>query len=146
MEEFSGLYKKMCETADRIQREWEPQQWDNYCEHGDRHNGLTKFVQEEKISKEKADELRANYVWLPKEYEIIERLLPKFARGAAKLIELIKEQYSEFIYNHVEIVKSQFSEKPVNIMDVLAVLFFMEYKAHKVWNFDSEEWVDTQNN
>jgi hypothetical protein len=127
MEEFSGLYKKMWETADRIQHEWEPQQWDNYCEHGDRYDGLAEIVPEEKVSKEKADELRANFVWLPEEYQIRERLFPKFARGAAKLIELIEEQYSEFRDNSIEKIRRQFSEKPDNIMNVLAVLFVMEY-------------------
>ena len=138
MDEFSGLFKKMCETAELIQREWEPKDWDSYCERGDLEDGFVEDVNLNMISK---DELKENYIWLPKNYEIRERLFPKFAGGAVKIIELIEKQFSEFIEDKVEQIKTHFSEKPDNIMDVLAVLFVMEYRSRKAWNFDTGEWV-----
>jgi len=143
MEEFSGLFKKMCKTAELIQRKWEPEEWDSYCEKGDCDDGFVKDVHLNMISKE---DLKKNYIWLPKHYEIRERLFPMFAGGAVKIIESIEKQFSEFIKDNIEQVQSHFSEKPDNIMNVLAVLFVMECRSPKVWNFDTEEWTKTQNN
>jgi len=44
MNEFSGLYKKMCEKAERVQKDWMPQEWDDCCEKGDYKDGFSREV------------------------------------------------------------------------------------------------------
>jgi hypothetical protein len=141
MDEFSGLYKKMCEKATRLQNEWVPQQWDDCCKKGDYSDGYVDIVRHEKMSKEQMEKFKENNVWLPRKYQIEERL---FGWGIQKLKDLaIKRFNDEFLLDTEKMkeIKDKFKDKKGDIWDVKALIFIMEYRFRSKWDYDKEEWI-----
>jgi len=90
----------------------------------------------------KRENFKDNHVWLPKEFQIRERM---FGFGIAALRKITEERfYQEFLKDEEKVkkIKEKFIDKEGDIMDVLALLFIMEYRFKKEWDFAKEEWVE----
>jgi len=141
---FSGLYKEMCEKAERLQKEWIFHQSDYYCKRGDREDGFEEFLTDKEISemseKEKENS-KSNRIWLPKEYQIRNRL---FLIGTQlQNTWRLNEYYEKFLKDNDKMreIEDWFKGKVGNISDVKALIFYME-GYDMVWLNDKKEWVE----
>ena len=74
MQEFSGLYKKMCEKAKEVQDFWEPEEWDECCKKGDHEeDGIVKQYHPGMLSDEEKKSFKDNHTWLPTSDQLRER-------------------------------------------------------------------------
>lgn len=96
MQEFSGLYRKMSEKAQRIQYEWIPEQWDDCFERGDYRDGSADIVRQKEMPKEEMENFKAKQVWLPRNYHINRMLGVR----PPKVRDLVLDRYhNEFLKN-----------------------------------------------
>ena len=144
MDEFSGLYRKMCEKAERLQYEWIPRRWDDaYFERGDYRDGLADIVRQKEMSEEEMKKFKAKYVWLPRGHDIEDRMLG--ASRPPKIRDLVLEHYhNDFLKNKEKMkeIEDRFKDKVGDIWDVKALMFVMEYRFRSVWDFDKQEWIE----
>ena len=142
MQEFSGLYRKMCEKAERLQYEWIPQQWDDCFKKGDYRDGLADIVRQKEMSKEEMKKFKAKYVWLPRGHDIEDRMLG--ASRPPKIRDLVSEHYhNEYLKKEEKMkeIDNKFKDKVDDIWDVKALMFVMEYRFKSVWDYKKEEWA-----
>jgi uncharacterized protein (UPF0335 family) len=87
------------------------------------------------------EKFKENNVWLPRKYQIEERL---FGWGIQKLKDLaIKRFNDEFLLDteKTKEIKDKFKDKKGDIWDVKALIFIMEYRFRSKWDYDKEEWI-----
>ncbi len=143
MDEFSGLYRKMCEKAERIQYEWIPQQWDDCFKKGDHRDGLADIVRQKEMPEEEIKKFKAKYAWLPRGHDIKDRMLG--ASRPPKIRDLVLEHYhNDFLKNKEKMkeIENRFKDKVDDIWDVMALMFVMEHRFRSVWDFDKQEWIE----
>lgn len=142
MDEFSGLYKKMCEKAVEIQRLWREKiaTWNEYCKKGDYEDGFSSTVILEGMPKEKREELIENNVWLPRQKEIEERLFKNWKLESIR--KSVQKEFSDYAKNDEIVKKVQQYFESDERWDVLALMFVMEKYYKKRWNFDKQEWIE----
>jgi hypothetical protein len=112
MQEFSSLYRKMCEKAVEIQDIWKPEEWDECCKKGDHEDGIVKEYHPGILSDEEKKSFKANYAWLPKAHQLEKRVWKTWG------LDSIRRE----------------------VMYVIALMFVME-KVNKEWDFKEEDWV-----
>ena len=146
MGEFSGLYKKMCEKAERLQYEWIPRNWDDaYFERGDYRDEVADIVRQEGMSEEEMKKFKAKYAWLPRENDLRDgRMLGASMPHKVKKWVLVEHYQNDFLKNKEKMkeIENRFKDKVDDIWDVKALMFVMEYRFRSVWNFDKQEWIE----
>ena len=145
MDEFSGLYRKMCEKAERLQYEWIPRKWGDACfERGDYRDGFADIVRQKGMSEEEMKKFKAKYVWLPRENDLKESRMLGASRPP-KIRDFALEHYhNDFLKNKEKMkeIEDRFKDKVGDIWDVKALMFVMEYRFRSVWDFDKQEWIE----
>lgn len=144
MSEFSGLYKEMCEKAERLQKDWILQQSDYYCKRGDRKDGFEEFLSEKEISgmsNEAMENFKSNRIWLPRGYQVINRLLPTGIQGQNNLMMNCYKEFRED-KDKMKDIGDRLKDKVGDINDVKALIFYMEYECGMTWDYDKKEWVE----
>ncbi len=145
MDEFSGLYRKMCEKAERLQYEWIPQQWDDCFKKGDYRDGLADIVRQKEMPEEKMKKFKAKYAWLPRENDLREsRILEASMPHKIKKWVLVRHYHNDFLKNKEKMkeIENRFKDKVDDIWDVKALMFVMEHRFRRVWDFDKQEWIE----
>lgn len=142
MNDFSGLYKKMCEKAVEIQKLWREkiQTWDEYCRKGDYENGFSETVSLGGMSEEEREGLIDNNVWLPLEYQMRDKLFR--THGLVSIRELVEKQYCEYWEDEERIKKIREHFEGNEISNVLALMFVMKKYYKKQWDFDKKDWAE----
>ena len=146
MHYFSGLYKKMCEKAVKIQELWREKigDWDEYCAKSDHEDDFSSTVHLKGMTEEEIEDLVKNNVWLPLDYQIREKLFR--THGLASIRELVEKSYSDYLSEYLENkeklnkIREHFEQD--EIMTVLALMFIMKKYYIKQWDFDKQEWVE----
>lgn len=140
--EFSGLYREMCGEAKWLQKEWVPRKNDYYCERGDYEDGPAEFLYPEEVPKgeEEIKNFKSKYVWLPRGFHIIERVL---GEGIPKLINSTVSRYYEFLKDEEKLkdIEDRFKDKVDDIMNVNA-LVFCGYEFGRFWDFEQQDWIE----
>lgn len=142
--EFSGLYKEMCEKAERLQKEWIWKQPLYYCERGDREDGFEEFLSEKEISEKserEKEDFKSKNIWLPKGHQIKNILLLTGIQGQNKIT--LDEYYEKFLKNEDKMreINGWFKGKVGDINDAKALIFYMEENG-MTWHHEEKEWVE----
>lgn len=134
---FSVLYRKMCEKAEEIQKDWKPEEWDDYCKKGNYEDGITSQFHAGILSEE-IEDFKKNHTWLPRAFQLERRVWKTW--GTALIRRLEEKRYVEFIKNEerVEKVKKYFEGDEV--LYALALMFVME-DHNKKWDYEKQEWI-----
>jgi len=125
-------YIKMCEKAEEIQKEWEPDDGD--CCYDKYAKLLYPFISGDIVWHALGDTKRERYIFLPRQDRLQEMVKDKY--GQADPVGLIWALYRFAGPNRVGIA-SEFRS-----MEQLWLAFVMSQKYGKVWNSDKEEWVE----
>jgi len=96
MQEFSGLYKEMCEKAIEIQTRWNPQKHDCHCQKGDWKDGPASYI----LTDVKKEDVEDSFVWLPLDDELLERILSRFRHP--EVISNHLNKFERYIQDHEE--------------------------------------------
>lgn len=142
MDEFSGLYKKMCDKAVEIQRLWRETiaTRDEYCKKGDYEDGFSSTVNLEGMPKEEREELIENNVWLPRQKEIEERVFKNW--GIEEIRKSVQKEFSDYVKNDDLVKKVQQDFEGDERWYALALMFVMEREFKRRWDFDNQEWIE----
>ena len=146
MEQFSARFKRMCAEAIEIQRLWPElerpeQEWDYYCLKGEYKDGFADYRPLVKLLKGDEKAFFENNIWLPQDFQIVQRLFPRLACGSPPIIENLKTQYSEywrtqkaepFLQNYLNEDERRHAR---------ALMFVMESWFNKEWKEESQKWV-----
>lgn len=139
MYKFSALYRKMCEKAEVLQKNWSLKPGDWHCERGDYRDDFgEEFIQKD-MSKEEMEDFKSSHVWLPKKHNI-DRLLHTGIQGQNNLT--VDRFYNEFLKDKGKEIKNSFKDKVDDIINVEALIFYMEYEFGMEWDYKKQEWVD----
>ena len=96
MQEFSGLYKKMCEKAKEVQDFWEPEEWDECCKKGDHEeDGIVKQYHPGMLSDEEKKSFKDNHTWLPTSDQLRERAWKTWRYDSIR--KLKEKEYIKFL-------------------------------------------------
>ena len=133
----------MCEKAERLQYEWVLRQWDFCSKKGDYGDGSADIVSQKEMSEEEIKNFKANYVWLPREYDIKDRML---GWGNPKLRDLALDRYNKYLEDEERMkeIEDKFKDKVDDIWDVKALIFLMGHRFKSAWDFDRQDWVEIQ--
>lgn len=137
----SGRYKKMCETAEEVQRK-RPTEWDyrdeSFCNKGDWRDGPLKDLRMESFTDE--------YIWVPDKISL-ERVFfeyprsPKGRKWNRKRFREWKKEKPGLVDN----VRTAFHNDERS--NAMTLIFVMQELAGtlKDWDFERDEWMDRTN-
>jgi len=132
----------MCEKAVEIQKLWRDKirTTDNYCKKGDYEDDFSRTVNLGGMEEEEIEELISNNVWLPRDFNIQERIFRDY--GLASIRKLVEDSYGEYLSNEERVKRVKEYFKGDEIMNVLALMFAMEKYYNKRWDYKNEEWIE----
>lgn len=146
MNSFSGYYKTMCAKAIEIQRLWPEldrpeQERDYYCPKGEYTDGFVDSYEMRQLPKEDEKEFFKNNIWLPQEFQIIQRLFPRIACAVPGIIKNLNNAYYEYWESkRVEpFLNEHFQDREKD--HARAMMFIMEYWFKKEWSDHDANWV-----
>ena len=100
MDSFSGYFKTMCAQAIEIQRLWPEldrpeQERDYYCPKGEYKDGFVDSYHMKQLPKDVEKEFFDSNIWLPQDFQITQRLIPRVACGVPGIIKNLNDAYYE---------------------------------------------------
>ena len=138
-------YIKMCEKAEEIQKKWKPIVGDytTWCADpkvrilgGTAYKIWRMIYPEQEIMQYSLchPHSLSNHVWLPRQDQLQEMVLPKETFNLA--------WWNLHWMFHNWIIATEFKYENVSGMEQLWLAFVMKEKFNKAWNDEEEEWVD----
>jgi len=123
----SDQYVKMCQKAEEIQKLWSPSEGDVFVDELC-HVTIVNPMILDHLNKSLKEGKRKDYIWVPKQGQLQDMLLPMFERNCFWMFE---ECY--------KFIQPPYPAK-IESMEQIWLSFAMREKFGKIWN--DEDWVE----